>query len=221
MSIDVTQLSADQKLELMKQLEAEEAARKQKIKDDRDTYKEIVNDTIVNMFELLRNLSSQIRICKEVVYESFADIIEMKADVYGERVNNQCSHTFTTSDGHLRIKLGQNITDDYDDTMDMGIEKVKNVLRNLGKDAESRLLVDAVFSLLTRNKEGKLHASRVVQLSKMADESGDPDFIEGVKIIRDAHQPTRSKNYIQAWYRSDPKDMKNEWVSLPLSITEA
>ena len=218
MSIDLTQLSAEQKVELMKQLATEEAVQRQKIKEDRETYKKIVDETIVNVFDMLRQLSNQISLTKEFTYTSFGDIIEMKADVYGERVSDQYSHTFTTSDGSLRIKLGHIVRDDYDDTVSVGIEKVKAYISGLGRDKESKQLVGAVLQLLSRNKEGKLHASRVVQLSKMADESGDPDFIEGVKIIRDAHQPQRSKNYIQAWYRNA---VKNDWVALPLSITEA
>ena len=198
MSIDLKSLSAEQKLELMKQLEAEDAAQRQKIKEDRETYKKIVDETIVNVFDLLRQLSNQISLAKEFTYNSFGDIMEMKADVYGERVSEQYSHTFTTSDGQLRIKLGHHVSDDYDDTVNVGVEKVKKYISSLGKDKESKQLVGAVLQLLSRNKEGKLHASRVVQLSKMADESGNAEFIEGVKIIRNAHQPQRSKNYIQA-----------------------
>ena len=217
-TIDLKDLSAAQKLELMKQLEAEEKAHRQSIKEDRETYKKIVDETTQRVFDTLRQTSSHIQKVKTHIYDSYADIIELKADVYGDRVNDQYSNTFTTSDGKLRIKLGNHVTDDYDDTVNVGIEKVRNYISSLARNKESKQLVDAVLRLLSRNKEGKLHASRVVQLSKMADESGDPSFIDGVKIIRDAHQPTRSKNYIQAWYRND---VKNEWESLPLSITEA
>lgn len=217
-TIDLKTLSTDQRLELMKQLEAEEKAHRQNIKEDRETYKKIVDETTQKVFDSLRRTSSHIQQVKKLVYDSYADIIELKADVYGDRVNDQYSNTFTTSDGKLRIRLGYHVTDDYDDTVNVGIEKVKEYITSLGKDAESKRLVGAVLSLLSRNKEGKLHASRVVQLSKMADESGDISFIDGVKIIRDAHQPTRSKNYVQAYYRDD---LKNEWTPLPLGITEA
>ncbi|HSW65209.1 MAG TPA: DUF3164 family protein [Dissulfurispiraceae bacterium] len=217
-TIDLNSLSKEQKLELMKQLEAEEAVRKQKIKDDRDAYRTIVDETITKVFETLRELSGRLSVVKNYVYNSFGDIMDMKKDVYGEQIDDQYSHTFTTNDGNLRIKLGHHVMDDYDDTVNVGIEKVKKYISSLGKDDDSRRLVEAVLRLLSRNKEGKLHASRVVQLSKMADESGNPYFVEGVKIIRDAHRPTRSKSYVQAWYR-DGKN--NEWVSLPLGITEA
>lgn len=217
-TIELGNLSREQKLELMKQLEAEEQSRQQKKKDDRDTYKKVVDETVMVVFEALKELSGRITMAKNYVYGSFSDIMEMKKDVYGEQVDEQYSHTFTTSDGRLRIKLGHHVNDDYDDTVGAGIEKVKRYISNLGKDDDSKRLVGAVIRLLSRNKEGKLHASRVVQLSKMADDSGDADFQEGVRIIRDAHRPTRSKSYVQAWYRTG---VNHEWVALPLGITEA
>jgi len=217
-TIDLANLSIEQKMELMQQLEAEEQSRRQKKKDDREAYKQVVDETIVAVFEVLRELSSRMAVMKNYVYNCFGDIMELKKDVYGEKIDDQYSHTFTTSDGRLRIKLGHHVSDDYDDTVQIGIEKVKRYISSLGKDEESKQLVGAVLRLLSRNKEGKLHASRVVQLSKMADDSGNAEFVEGVKIIRDAHRPTRSKSYVQAWYRSTAT---HEWIALPLGITEA
>jgi len=216
--LDLATLTPEQKVELMEQLEAEQKARLLKIKEERETYKTIVDETVTDVFETLRNLSKTLTEVKEHVYNSFGDIMEMKKDVYGEKVDDQYTHTFTTSDGRLRIKLGHHVTDAYDDTVNVGIEKVKQYIGSLGRDDNSRTLVKAVLSLLSRNKEGNLHASRVVQLSKMADESGDEGFIDAVKIIRDAHRPTRSKIFVQAYYRNE---VKNEWVPLPLGITEA
>lgn len=216
--LDLSNLTPEQKVELMEQLEAEQKARQLKIKEERETYKTIVDETVANVFETLRNLSKTLTEVKEHVYNCFGDIMEMKKDVYGEKIDDQYSHTFTTSDGRLRIKLGHHVTDAYDDTVNVGIEKVKQYIGSLGRDDNSRTLVKAVLSLLSRNKEGNLHASRVVQLSKMADESGDEGFIDAVKIIRDAHRPTRSKIFVQAYYRNE---VKNEWVPLPLGITEA
>ena len=216
--IDLKNLTAEQKQQLMAQLAAEEESRKQKTKEDREAYKKIVDEAIVEVFDVLRLLSIRLKDVKSFTYGQFADIMEMKSEVYGDKVSEQYSHTFTTSDGKLRIKLGHHVTDDYDDTVNVGIEKVKEYISSLGRDADSKRLVGAVLRLLSRSKEGKLHASRVVQLSKMADESGNEDFIDAVKIIRDAHRPQRSKNYVQAYYRNESE---NEWKSLPLSITEA
>lgn len=45
-----------------------------------------------------------------------------------------------------------------------------------------------VLRLLARDAKGTLKASRIVQLRKVAMETGDDRFIEGVRIIEEAYQ---------------------------------
>ena len=43
-----------------------------------------------------------------------------------------------------------------------------------------------MLRLLSKDKQGNLNASRVLQLERMADESDNDQFKEGVKIIKKA-----------------------------------
>jgi hypothetical protein len=71
--------------------------------------------------------------------------------------------------------------------------------------------------LLSRGKEGTLKASRVLQLRKMAEESGSERFIEGVRIIEESYRPVVSKTFV----RAERKGKNGEWVNIPLGMTEA
>ena len=73
-----------------------------------------------------------------------------------------------------------------------------------------------MLRLLSRDQKGTLKASRVLQLRKMAEETGDETFIEGVRIIEESYQPTETKQYIRAEYRDD----SGAWKIIPLSVTE-
>jgi hypothetical protein len=117
----------------------------------------------------------------------------------------------------FRITLGNYETDNYDDTVNVGIEKVKECLKSLAKDSESSLLVEGVLKLLSRDQKGNLKASRVLQLRKMAEQSGNEKFIDGVRIIEDAYSPAVSKTFVKAEYKNE----QNEWVAVPLGMTEA
>ena len=78
-------------------------------------------------------------------------------------------------------------------------------------------LVSMVLKLLARDAKGTLKASRIVQLRKIAEESNNDRFMEGVRIIEEAYQPAISKQFVRA-------EMKNEdgmWVTIPLGMTEA
>ena len=198
---------------------AEEA--KNAAKQMREDYREMVDDAIESMMPGLRTMSECLTNHKKKVFEEFSAILEMKAEMFkmekGEDLNNQ-SHTFTNSKATMRIVLGNYVTDGYLDTADEGIAKVQNYIQSLASDEKSQALVKMVMRLLAKDAKGTLKASRIIQLRKMAEESGSAEFIEGVKIIEEAYQPQTSRTYLKAYIKDEKT---NAWVQLPLGMTEA
>lgn len=197
------------------QKEQEKRERAEKRKANRDAYAAIVDEQVQTAIPELKSLSEQIKTVKSTVFANFDEVMKMKAEVMGMVRDDQHSHTFTTSDGKLRLTLGTNTVDAYRDTVEDGIGMVKGYIESLAKDDNSRALVNAVLRLLSRDATGNLKASRVLQLRKMADETGDEQFCEGVRIIEESYQPTETKKYIRAEY----KDEKG-WHLIPLSVTD-
>lgn len=184
-------------------------------KRQREEYATMVDDEINTAIPQLRELSETIRTVKDTVFGNFDAILKMKAEILGLTKDDQRSHTFTNSDSTLRITLGVNCIDGYRDTVEDGIAMVKAYIESLATDDKSKVLVSAVLRLLSRDGQGNLKASRVLQLRKMAEESGDERFIEGVRIIEESYQPTVTKRYIRAEY----KDSKGAWRYIPLDMT--
>ena len=176
-------------------------------KRQREEYATMVDDEINTAIPQLRELSESIKTVKDTVFGNFDAILKMKAEILGLTKDDQRSHTFTNSDSSLRITLGVNCIDGYRDTVEDGIAMVKAYIESLATDDKSKVLVSAVLRLLSRDGQGNLKASRVLQLRKMAEESGDERFIEGVRIIEESYQPTVTKRYIRAEY----KDSKGAW----------
>lgn len=56
-----------------------------------------------------------------------------------------------------------------------------------------------------------------MQLRKLAEESGNDRFLEGVKIIEESYQPVVSKQYVHA----EMKNELGEWKTIPLGMTES
>lgn len=208
-------LSPELQAELMAQ--AAEANRKQQegIKAERESYKQLVNDVLPGIFHKLVSLSNSMAAGKKEVFDSMSNLIAMKCELYGVK-DGQQSHTFSTLEGNLRLTLGYHVTDNYDDTVNAGVEKVKAYLQSLANTPETQALVDMVNKLLSKDNAGNLKASRVLQLSQMAEKSGNAEFIDGVGIIREAYKPIPSKHYI----RADYKDDESGWKSIPLGVTE-
>lgn len=203
-----------QEYEAFKVMMARKAA-EAKRKSDREAYTALVDETIAAVMPELTNISEAIAQKKTAAAEAFRGALEMKAELFGVK-DDQQSHTFTNSEGTMRITIGHYMLDNYRDTVNEGIAMVKTYIESQARDDASRALVKAILRLLSRDEAGNLKASRVLQLQKMAEETGDERFIEGVRIIQESYQPTPSKDYIRAAVR----DKSGAWVAIPLSMTD-
>ena len=196
-------------------LAKEKKAAEAKRKSDREAYTALVDETIAAVMPELTNISEAIAQKKTAAAEAFRGALEMKAELFGVK-DDQQSHTFTNSEGTMRITIGHYMLDNYRDTVNEGIAMVKEYIESQARDDASRALVKAILRLLSRDEAGNLKASRVLQLQKMAEETGNERFIEGVRIIQESYQPTPSKDYIRAAVR----DESGAWVAIPLSMTD-
>lgn len=203
-----------QEYEAFKVMMARKAA-EAKRKSDREAYTALVDETIAAVMPELTKISEAIAQKKTTAAEAFRGALEMKAELFGVK-DDQQSHTFTNSEGTMRITIGHYMLDNYRDTVNEGIAMVKTYIESQARDDASRALVKAILRLLSRDEAGNLKASRVLQLQKMAEETGDERFIEGVRIIQESYQPTPSKDYIRAAVR----DESGAWMAIPLSMTD-
>lgn len=216
------EMTTDQMAEFKAFQEAKRAEQaKAHAKQMRDDYREMVDDAIESMMPKLKVVSKDLENYKRTVFEEFSTILEMKAEMFkmekGSELDNQ-SHTFTNSKGNMRLVLGHYVTDNYLDTVDEGIAKVQEYITSLASDPKSQALVNMVMKLLSKDAKGTLKASRIIQLRKMAEDSGAPEFIEGVKIIEEAYQPIKSRTFLKAYVKNE---QTGGWEQIPLGMTEA
>jgi len=212
--MNLNQLTPEQKAALLLELQAEQKQLEENKKSELKVYQHLKDETVRKVFEKLTNLSSELETRKAEVFAEFKAVLELKGNVYGNK-EEQFSHTFTTDDGDKSIIIGHNTIDRWDETISVGIERVNQWLTKLAKDDASALLVGMVRDLLKPNKEGVLKANRVLDLTRKADELGDPELIEAVKIIRDSHRPDRTSTYVKAMF----KNSKGERQFLGLSMS--
>lgn len=195
------------------QLAAELKRRKRQQEEDRKAYKALVNDNIPRIAETLKTLSQNISQVKLFAFESLKILLETKNEVFGVR-DTQQSHTFTDENGNTII-YGFRVIDNWDDSVTAGIEKVRDFLQSLAKDDNSANLVKVIQRLLKQDSKGNLKASRVIELTKLAEEINNEEFIDAVNIIRQAYKPQRSAFFVEASHT----DAQGKKLSVPLSIS--
>ena len=211
--MDISKMTAAQRAELKAQLEAEERAEKQKREDDIAAYKSAVDEFCRTKFFRLQTLSEEMRRLKDEVFADAELLIRLKEDLFRTK-SDRHSDQFTTSDGRLTIALGNRTNDGWDDTVEVGVAKVKEFIRSLAKDADSAALTEMVMNLLAKDRKGNLKASRVLQLREIARRSGYPQLIEATDIIQSAYRHVDTCQFISVSY----KDEKGVKQTLPLSM---
>lgn len=197
-----------------------EQAKKARIEAKRELRKqlqEMTDEVVGKAVKRLQECNEQLSAAKKDVIDTFSALMELRKEVNEEEgKKEQDSFMFTNSEGTQRIRIGYNMNDNYLDQVEVGIGKVKDYLGSLAKDEQSQELIALVLRLLARDTKGNLKASRVLQLGQLAEKSGNEEFQEGMRIIRDAYRPTRSKLYVRCSVRAN----EGSWEELALNLSE-
>lgn len=212
--MNLNDLTPAQRAELKAQLEAAERAEKQKRQDDIDAYKQSVDDFVRSTFERMKRVSDMMRSEKDSVFANADTLISIKDELYDTKTDRH-SNSFTSSDGMVSITLGRRTNDAWDDTVNVGIQKVNDFFKSkMEQNAELAALTDMVMALLARDKKGNLKASRVLQLQEVARKSGYSELVAAAEIIKQAYKPVESVEFISVQY----KDENGVKQTLPLSL---
>ncbi|AFL97389.1 DUF3164 family protein [Ornithobacterium rhinotracheale] len=195
------------------ELAAELKRREQEKAGERKAYKDLVNEELPRIAGMLKTLSQNISQVKLFAFENLKILLETKNEVFGVK-DTQQSHTFSDEKGNS-ITYGFRIIDNWDDSVTAGIQKVRDFLQSLAKDDNSANLVKVIQRLLKQDSKGNLKASRVIELTKLAEEINNEEFLDAVNIIRQAYKPQRSAFFVDASYT----DAQGKKVNIPLSIS--
>ena len=212
--MDLSKLTPEQKAELKAMLDEEEKAEQARVANERETYKQMVDATVRDYVVKAQKLSAEMERVKEEFFKEFGNLISMKNELFNVKSGRK-TDTFTTSDGSMSITLGSRTNEGWDDTVEAGILKVKEYLNTLAKDENSATLVETVLGLLTKDRKGSLRANKVLELERLAVKSQDKEFLDGIKIIKDAYRPVPTCQFIQVEVKDEET---GKMKSIPLSL---
>lgn len=214
-TIDISKLSDAQRKALFAQMKLEEKREEEQQRTERKTYKELRSKAVEELTPRLKNISSLLTKAKADVYNQFASLLELKADLYAVK-ESQKSHTFSNEKGDMRISIGYRTVVSYDDTVNEGIALCRQYIDSLAKDSESATLIRIVNNLLKRDKDGSLKSNRVMELSNIIKEYDNTELLkEGLRIITEAMTISRTLYFVEA----QKKNEAGGWENIALSIS--
>lgn len=205
----------------MKAAKAKQAAQ-EKREQEIQAYKKLVDEAISQTVPEAHCIQEMLTRTKDGIMDRFRTVIDMKEELFvgsKQLKDGRYSDTFTNSESTMRVTVGYNTLDAYDDTYTAGVEMVNTYIESLATDEKSKQLADMVTTLLReRSKAGQLKAQNVLRLEQMAAESKDETFIEGMRIIREAYRPQKSKQFVKVEVKNPET---NEWVPITMNMTNA
>lgn len=212
-TIDIQQLTAEQRADLARQLAEERRLSKEKRAADLQALEDLAKEALPQSMKLLREASQVLEAAKMKVYKDFEIYLKQKIETLGVK-SDQRTHTITV--GNESIKLGYRITDGYGENAAYGIAMIHKFLGTLGKDENSKKILSMTYRLLQRNGKGDLDSKKVLELRQIADKDyPDTDFQRGVELIQAEYKPKLSKWFIEATFTDNIGIERN----IPLSIT--
>ena len=183
-------------------------------------YKQLVDETIEKAVESVGELNIKMTAAKKQIFNDFDTVIALKNELYtGQKwlKTDRVTNTFTNQEGNKRVTVGYHTNDNYLDTYTEGVKLVEEYISSLATDENDQKLADMVKVLLSeRGKGGQLKAQNVLRLQRMANDSKNETFIEGMRIISDAYSPTKSKQFVKV----EIKGEHNEWVTVSTNMTD-
>lgn len=212
--MDINQFTKEEQAQLKQQLAEQERADEANLQRERQSYNSMRDEFVTRTFQSLKQLSDCMLEEKQTIFEESAELDTMQQRLFRVKLDRK-SRTLTHSDGRISIKVGNRLNDGWDDTVEIGIEKVREYLATLATDEKSARLVAAITRLLAKDQKGTLKANKVLELEKMANESQDATFLEGLRIIKDAYRPVPTCQFVEVRYKDD-NDVER---ALPLSMS--
>lgn len=200
---NISELTADQRKELVQQLKKEEKEKKIKTANSRKALEDLWSEFViknVHKFMPIREL------VEENILETFSDfepLSKLIEECYGIEKLDQDSFTKTLPDGSFSLTIGYNKTDGFNGNEGLGVDKIKMYMDTLKGDGDNDNLTKLAAALdifLKPNPvTGMLNPRKVKDLSKLRDMYDSELFNEGIDIIEKAVIYTRTSQFIEGW----------------------
>lgn len=199
--INLSDLSPEARKKLAQQLREQNKLEKQRRDENISAFKKLSEEFVTNNIDPLVHHHEITGALIEKLWNGYKSIKELKADVYGTKINEQDSHTSTLEDGSASITIGWNVSIGFDGTESAGVEKIKEFISSLSTDDENnKKLSAAVNTFLKPNaKTGMLNPAKIIELSKLKSEFNDERFDDGLDIIFNAQQRRQNSMYVSGW----------------------
>lgn len=211
---DISKLSAAQLAKLAKEAKAKEQAENV---EKRKAYDKLRDSYLDTVFGKMEELSEQLTAFKTESVKLGIELHGKMYEAYGREPKDGIdSYTLTSEDGTRRVVIERQWRCEYDETAEVAITKLKEVLRDKFAN-RNNAMYSMLERVLLRNNKGDYDERLVAKLRAEEDKVNDPRFTEALSMLANAYKPVSSQTYIRAYRKDDTgkwSDITMNWSRL-------
>ncbi len=199
-SVDVSQLTEEQKDELLRQLNAQ---RKDERTLRREAYESLRADFMGKVKENLLNQVSEVQRFKQWLTRESEGFTGLMREYGQVRVDGQQSYTITEGDFRLDIKT--NKVKSFDERADLAAERLVTFLKGYMEQSDKGSddpMYQLAMTLLERNQSGDLDYKSISKLYELEDKFKDAEYGEIMSLFKESNVVQKTATNYYFWQRS-------------------
>lgn len=194
---DINKMSAAELKEALANKEAEERAEQQKAVATYERDRDLLVTSTVKQMRQAADLLLQL---KASAVEKATELQERSYTVLGKKRKEKPVDSFTilSKAGDLKLVMDRQYKGEYDETADVAIAEIKEVLRSKF-EGRNKALYRILDSVLLKNNKGDYDERLVAKLRKHESDVDDERFSKALDVLSNAYRSTTSQTYLRAY----------------------
>lgn len=219
MSIDLTKLSPQELADLNAKIKERKALERKEQKEKNQIIDEFTNEIVDNNIDFFIGLNSSVEKGIIKVWQEAKALIELRAERYESKKEDQDSFTFTKKDGSASIKIGWNVKPTFTGVEAEGIKKIKEYMSSLAGSTENeQLLLEFLNVALKTDVQGNYNPKKVRELNSMRDKANSELFDAGMDIIDSAIVDVRTSQFVRGYKIVEVEEGLNKRIEFAFSF---
>lgn len=219
MSIDLTKLSPQELADLNAKIKERKALERKEQKEKNQIIDEFTNEIVDNNIDFFIGLNSSVEKGIIKVWQEAKALIELRAERYESKKEDQDSFTFTKKDGSASIKIGWNVKPTFTGVESEGIKKIKEYMSSLAGSTENeQLLLEFLNVALKTDVQGNYNPKKVRELNSMRDKANSELFDAGMDIIDSAIVDVRTSQFVRGYKIIEVEEGLNKRIEFAFSF---
>lgn len=213
MTLNIADLTPEQKQKFLADLKAEEKATKKAQEKARKAYEKSKDDDIEMLFDEAVEIVGILSRFKQKV-AAVMEAQKNKLDNYGSiRSDSKGGFSITHSDKTRQIKRRRDMDPVWDERAKKAVELLRSFLYDSIKKRDKEFF-ELLIGYLEKNKEGDWDYSSVMEFLKHENSFDDERWIEGIRLLKEGY----SRRFKAFGYEFKKKDAHGKMVNLALNF---